>query len=194
MHVTGLKAARGDPLHCSNNEHWHPKAPTAHGNTRQKPQEHRKGSPGSFLKEKYGGKGALGVMEELARGAAGEGGSEKALWGQTVEGKASPVLSSPPYQSLHGDQQLTATHLHTPKRSPIRRFWLCASQAEAKPPLTLRSSTSSLHRGWRLLIHSLPRVPQSGSRSTPRAGQTEVKNEQASHSQVFLILSSPALS
>lgn len=69
----------------------------------------------------------------------------------------SPVLSSPPHQSLHGDQQLTATHLHTPKRSPIRRFWLCASQAVAKPPLTLKSSTTSLHKGRRLLrLHSLP--------------------------------------
>lgn len=61
--------------------------------------------------------------------------TDKALWGQSAEGKARTALRHqlsallPPHQSLCRDQQLTATHLHSPKPSPIRRFWLCASQA-----------------------------------------------------------------
>lgn len=101
----------------------------------------------------------------MAHGAAGEEDPDKALWGQTVEGKASTALKHqpsallPPHQSLCRDQQLSATHLHTPKYSPITRLWLCASQAVAKPLLTVKSSTSSCQRGWRLLrLRSLPEV------------------------------------
>lgn len=112
---------------------------------------------------------------------------------QAQHSGTSPALSQPHTKAsvgINNSQPLTCT----PQISPSRRFWLCASQAGAKPPLTLEKSSSSLHRGWRLLRGS-NLCPHHQAGGAHQEQGREVKNEQASHSQVWQeMCSSPAAS